>query len=104
MTKLARDPASRAIVTAVIDIAHGLGMSVTAEGIETATQHDEASRLSCDYCQGYYFARPSPASQLTMLLRPDADGGNPRLPMAMPPEMAMPPDPPAAINGPSNGH
>ena len=98
VAKLTRDPTSRAIVTAVIEIAHGLGMSVAAEGVETAAQHDETSRLGCDYCQGYYFARPLPASQLTSLLRPDADGGNPRLPMA------IPPDPPTAMNGPSSGH
>ena len=73
---LAHDPASRAIVAAVIEMAHRLGMSVAAEGVETAAQHDETRRLGCDYCQGYYFARPLPASQLTALLRPDADGGN----------------------------
>jgi diguanylate cyclase (GGDEF)-like protein len=95
VTKLARDPASRAILTAVIDIAHGLGMSVVAEGVETAAQHDETTRLGCDYCQGYYFAKPLPASKLTMLLRPDADGGNPRLPTA------IPPDPFTPVNEPS---
>jgi diguanylate cyclase (GGDEF)-like protein len=98
VTKLTRDPASRAIVTAVIEIAHGLGMSVAAEGVETAAQYDETGRLGCDYCQGYYFARPLPASQLTVLLRPDADGGLPLLPVA------IPPDPPTAMNGPSGGH
>jgi diguanylate cyclase (GGDEF)-like protein len=89
VANLARDPASRAIVTAVIEIAHGLGMSVAAEGVETASQHDEIRRLGCDYCQGYYFARPMPVSELAMLLGPDADGGNPRLPRAAPTQVGI---------------
>ena len=48
--------ASHTIVSAVIQLAHDLGMTVVAEGVETAEQHLEVTRLGCDSCQGFYFA------------------------------------------------
>lgn len=47
-----------AIVRAIIDLGHGLGMKVTAEGVETEEQAHELRRLGCDTLQGYLFARP----------------------------------------------
>ena len=46
------------IVEAIIDLAHHLDMTVTAEGIETETQLKYLQNLGCDYAQGYYFAKP----------------------------------------------
>jgi diguanylate cyclase (GGDEF)-like protein len=62
------DPASHTIVTAVIALAHGLGMTVVSEGVETAAQHQQLTALGCDSCQGFYFAPPMPASRLRALV------------------------------------
>ncbi len=60
-----RDTAeNRAIVGAVVGLAHGLGLGVTAEGLETAAQASWAREAGCDRGQGYYFARPLPPEEL----------------------------------------
>ncbi|HQZ45365.1 MAG TPA: EAL domain-containing protein, partial [Usitatibacteraceae bacterium] len=46
------------IVEAIIGLAHGLGLHVTAEGIETQEQADILRGLDCDRLQGYYFGGP----------------------------------------------
>ncbi len=58
---------SRAIVTAIVALAHGLGLQVTAEGVETQEQADYLVRQGCDVLQGYVFARPMPAPQFLAL-------------------------------------
>ena len=55
---------ARAIVSAVIHLAHELGLPVVAEGVETQTQRDILLGLGCDELQGYFFARPMPAGAL----------------------------------------
>ncbi|HSU04287.1 MAG TPA: EAL domain-containing protein [Acetobacteraceae bacterium] len=55
-------PDCLAIVTAVTGLAHQLGMSTTAEGVETAEQLDELRDAGCDEVQGFYFDRPKPLS------------------------------------------
>jgi len=55
---LGRGPASAAIVAAVTQLAHGLGMTVTAEGVETADQRDELASIGCENAQGFHYARP----------------------------------------------
>ncbi len=57
-----------AIVRAIIDLGHGLGLRVTAEGVETAGQFQELRRLGCDSIQGYLFARPVSAAEMTRML------------------------------------
>lgn len=66
------DPASRAIATAILHLAHSLGMTVVAEGVETAAQHRELTRLGSDACQGFHFGRPMPFSALDALIRKPA--------------------------------
>jgi diguanylate cyclase (GGDEF)-like protein len=77
------DSPSHTIVTAIIQLAHGLGMTVISEGVETAEQRHQLVELGCDACQGFYFARPAPASSLEALLeRQDGQGtGLPVLPV-----------------------
>ncbi|OIQ64303.1 cyclic di-GMP phosphodiesterase Gmr [mine drainage metagenome] len=48
---------------AIIVMAHALGMTVIAEGIETAQQHALLVAAGCDYGQGYLFSRPVPAAE-----------------------------------------
>jgi EAL domain-containing protein (putative c-di-GMP-specific phosphodiesterase class I) len=49
---------SRLIVTAVVDLAHGLGLTVTAEGVETREQLQLLLELGCDVAQGYLISHP----------------------------------------------
>jgi EAL domain-containing protein (putative c-di-GMP-specific phosphodiesterase class I) len=58
---------NQAIVRAVTELAHGLGLAVTAEGLETAAQVAGAQAAGCDRGQGYFFARPLPAEAATAL-------------------------------------
>jgi diguanylate cyclase (GGDEF)-like protein len=65
---LGRDTSDTAIVRSVIDLAHALGLTVVAEGVETADQAAHLRRLGCDLAQGYHFARPLPPDELDSLL------------------------------------
>jgi EAL domain-containing protein (putative c-di-GMP-specific phosphodiesterase class I) len=56
------------IVQAVISLAHGLGISVVAEGIETAGQLASLRSLDCDRGQGFFYARPAPPADLAQML------------------------------------
>jgi diguanylate cyclase (GGDEF)-like protein len=86
VANLEHDPASQIIVTAVIQLAHGLGMTVVSEGVETAEQHRALTDLGCDACQGFYFARPMTAAHLGTLAQPPSDGSQRRLPTTMQPD------------------
>jgi diguanylate cyclase (GGDEF)-like protein len=56
---------ARAIVAAVVQLAHALGLSVVAEGVETEAQRDVLTALNCDELQGYLFAKAMPAGTMT---------------------------------------
>jgi diguanylate cyclase (GGDEF)-like protein/PAS domain S-box-containing protein len=68
-----RDTASGAeeseIVTAIVAVARGLHLSVVAPGIETAEQLAHLAKYDCDMVQGFLFAHPMPADDLTEFLR-----------------------------------
>lgn len=68
IANLDRKPTSRLIVGAIVGLAHGLRMKVVAEGVESAEQCEMVSALHCDAYQGFYFARPTSAQDLTALL------------------------------------
>jgi len=57
------DTNSLALCKAIITIAHELGLSVIAEGIETEQQRDTLTRAGCDFGQGYLFSQPLPYQQ-----------------------------------------
>ena len=57
------------IARAVINMAHALGISVTAEGVETEEQKLGLEVLGCDRGQGFWFSPPLPANEFADLLR-----------------------------------
>jgi EAL domain-containing protein (putative c-di-GMP-specific phosphodiesterase class I) len=61
-----------AITSAVISLAHNLGMEVSAEGVETRMQLDRLKELQCDTACGYYLVRPTTPETVTELLRATA--------------------------------
>jgi EAL domain-containing protein (putative c-di-GMP-specific phosphodiesterase class I) len=61
-------PSARIVVAAVTRMAHELGLSVVAEGVETEAQRDETTAIGCDFAQGYFFARPMRAELIGGLL------------------------------------
>lgn len=52
-----------AITHTIVTVAHQLGMSVTAEGVETEAQREYLRSLGCEYLQGFMFGRPVPAAE-----------------------------------------
>jgi hypothetical protein len=81
------DPDNAAIVIAIIAMAHCLGLSVVAEGVETQAQLAFLKSKSCDECQGFLFAKPMPAEAFGKLLAASA---------AKPAPAAKPAEPEAA--------
>jgi diguanylate cyclase (GGDEF)-like protein len=63
-----------AIVHAVVGLGRGLGMKVTAEGVETADQHLFLRAAGVHYMQGYRFGKPMPALEITARLGQQAGG------------------------------
>jgi diguanylate cyclase (GGDEF)-like protein/PAS domain S-box-containing protein len=78
------DSDSRAIASAIVEMAHALGLHVVAEGVEEEVQLEVLVELGCDRAQGFLFSHPVPAPQLWDLLCPE-DGPTstpgPRTPM-----------------------
>ncbi len=71
---LGRNPQSAAIVRAVIDLGHGLEMSIVAEGVETQEQLGFLAEEGCDAVQGYFLGKPAPIGQYAALVgRPGGD-------------------------------
>jgi EAL domain-containing protein (putative c-di-GMP-specific phosphodiesterase class I) len=65
---LGRSREDSAGVAAIVGLAHGLGLTAMAEGVEREEQVRELQALHCDAGQGYYFARPQPPAALGELL------------------------------------
>ena len=67
---------SRAIVTAIVQMAHSLGLSTIAEGVEDQASAEALLQLGCLEAQGYLYAKPLPEAQLSAFVRqhPSASG------------------------------
>ncbi|HVR06700.1 MAG TPA: EAL domain-containing protein [Thermoanaerobaculia bacterium] len=57
-------PTGKAIVSAIVGLAHGLDLTVIAEGVETEQQFRFLAALGCDEYQGYLASRPLPAAEI----------------------------------------
>jgi EAL domain-containing protein (putative c-di-GMP-specific phosphodiesterase class I) len=77
---LGRDKPNQAIVAAVIQLAHDLGSTVVAEGVETVEQYRALVELGSDSCQGFYFAQPMSAADIDVLVEHRVDGSRQSLP------------------------
>ena len=62
------DPVDEQIVEAIVRLAHAVGLTVTAENIETVAQADRLRALGCDTAQGWLFGRPEEAERIDALL------------------------------------
>lgn len=62
------DPATVSMVTAVIELSHGLGLTVVAEGVESRAQRDLVTTLGAEAAQGYYFAAPMSSPEFALCL------------------------------------
>ncbi|MBV8529100.1 MAG: GGDEF domain-containing response regulator [Candidatus Dormibacteraeota bacterium] len=60
VSELGRSAQDAAIITAIVTLAHDLGLVVTAEGVETEEQRRILCELGCDYLQGFHLGRPGP--------------------------------------------
>jgi EAL domain-containing protein (putative c-di-GMP-specific phosphodiesterase class I) len=58
----------KALVEAIIVMAHKLGIKTVAEGVETAAQRDQLIAFGCDFVQGYLYSRPVPAGEFAKML------------------------------------
>ena len=65
---LGTDERATTIVAAVTQLAHALGLPVTAEGVETAAQVAGLQALGCQFGQGFLFSRPVPRAAAHALL------------------------------------
>jgi diguanylate cyclase (GGDEF)-like protein len=71
---ICHDVDSARIVRAIVDLARSLGMSTTAEGVETLDQWQHLKEAGCDEIQGYFVGRPSPLSATSEFLKQYGSG------------------------------
>ena len=65
------DADDAAIVRAIIDLGHSLGLEIVAEGVETEAQLAFLRRHGCEHVQGYLIAPPTPAPQVLQRIAHD---------------------------------
>src|SRR3954470_909228 len=68
LTEVPADPKASAVVSAILALTSGIGMTAVAEGVETEPQHRFLVAEGCAYAQGFFLARPMPAEDATELL------------------------------------
>jgi EAL domain-containing protein (putative c-di-GMP-specific phosphodiesterase class I) len=67
------------IVRSTIELAHNLGLTVVAEGIEDEAALKILVEDGCDIAQGYFFSRPCSGQELTEWLTESPFGARPRI-------------------------
>jgi diguanylate cyclase (GGDEF)-like protein len=71
---LAQDPEHAAIIRAIVDLGHGLGLKTVAEGVESEEQWRVLAELGCDHAQGYLIGVPQLPAELTPWLEQGTAG------------------------------
>ena len=71
---LGTDPKAAMLITGMVHLANGLGMRVTAEGVETCAQATLLKIAGCHELQGFHFGRPSPIAEVPFLARRAVNG------------------------------
>ncbi len=89
VARIGGDRVNDIIVSAVVRLAHELGITVIAEGIETVEQQRTASGLGCDASQGFLYARAMTTDHVEKLLR-DVDGALVLVPGEPPDDLSRP--------------
>jgi diguanylate cyclase (GGDEF)-like protein/PAS domain S-box-containing protein len=77
ISRIDRDPTSRALCESVVAVSRAIGLEVVGAGVETAAQIAALTGFGCGFVQGFVIGRPMPLPALTALL---ADGGSVALP------------------------
>jgi EAL domain-containing protein (putative c-di-GMP-specific phosphodiesterase class I) len=65
------NPADAQIIAGLTSLGHALGLTVTAEGVETIRQAQRLRELGCDTGQGWFFAHPTPSAEVSQLIAAD---------------------------------
>ncbi len=68
LTHVHEDHRAASLVSSIITLAHGLGLKIVAEGVETLEDYSVLARQGCDIVQGYHILPPVPASELATWL------------------------------------
>ena len=76
------DPSDEALLSALVSLGHTLGLTVTAEGVETVEQAERLTAVGCDAGQGWHLGRPASPDHITRLLATQSRAGSRR---SMPP-------------------
>lgn len=71
-----QDPTTSMIVRSTIELGHGLGLKVVAEGVEDEASYRYLAQLGCDHAQGFYMSKPLPPAELEAWLRDSRWGQN----------------------------
>ena len=66
--QLGKNPESNILVSTIINLARSLAIKTVAEGVETEDQLSDLREMGCDIAQGYYFAKPRPAEEVSARL------------------------------------
>jgi diguanylate cyclase (GGDEF)-like protein len=72
VTRIDRDPQSRALCESMVGIGRALGLDVVAEGVETPAQLAALRTFGCNFAQGFHISRPTSLTELVALLEDDA--------------------------------
>jgi len=69
VTDMTENDNDAVIVHSTVMLAHNLGLTVVAEGVENQETLDLLEIIDCDYAQGYFLSRPLPVQQITAWLK-----------------------------------